>query len=175
MGEAKLADASVKTAKLGDSAVTSAKIADGTIVAADIAKNAITEDRLAAAVTAKFRSPVKLWEGKLLMQDGHTATLSQTVASQPHGIVLVFSGYNGSGTALDYYWTCFFVPAALVAAHPGKGHQFFNAAADCAAMMKYIYVANDKLTGYSGNNKNGTASGIAYNNNLWVLRYVYGV
>ena len=88
---AKLADLAVTEAKLAAGAVTSAKIKDGSIVSADIAAGTIAEDRLDAAVRAKFRAPALLWSGTLLMQSGHTATLSQKVSAQPHGIVLVFS------------------------------------------------------------------------------------
>lgn len=173
---AKLADLAVTEAKLAAGAVTSAKIKDGSIASADIAAGTIAEDRLAAAVRAKFRAPALLWSGTLLMQSGHTATLSQKVSEQPHGIVLVFSGYSGSnGVAYDYGFTCHFVPSAVVAAYPGKGHWFHALATDAAAMAKYIYIADDKLTGYSGNNGSGTSGGVQYNNLAWVLRRVYGV
>lgn len=173
---AKLADLAVTEAKLAAGAVTSAKIKDGSIVSADIAAGTIAEDRLASAVRAKFRAPALLWSGTLLMQSGHTANLSQKVSAQPHGIMLVFSSYNGStGVANDYGFTSFFVSSAVVAAYPGKGHWFHALATDAAAMAKYIYIADDKLTGYSGNNGSGTSGGVQYNNLAWVLRRVYGV
>ena len=173
---AKLADLAVTEAKLAAGAVTSEKIKDGSIASADIAAGTIAEDRLAAAVRAKFRAPALLWSGTLLMQSGHTATLSQKVSEQPHGIVLVFSGYSGSnGVAYDYGFTCHFVPAAVVAAYPGKGHWFHALATDTAAMAKYVYVHDDKLAGYSGNNGSGTSGGVQYDNLAWVLRRVYGV
>ena len=62
-----------------------------------------------------------------------------------------------------------------VTAYPGKGHWFHALATDAAAMPKYIYVHDDKLTGYSGNNGSGTSGGFQYNNLAWVLRRVYGV
>ena len=173
---AKLADLAVTEAKLAAGAVTSAKIKDGSIVSADIAAGTIAEDRLASAVRAKFRAPALLWNGTALMQSGHTATLSQKVSAQPHGIVLVFSSYNGStGGANDYGFTSFFVPSAVVSAYPGKGHWFSCLASDVPAMMKYVYVHDDKLTGYSGNNASGASGGVQYNNLAWVLRRVYGV
>ena len=42
-------------------------------------------------------------------------------------------------------------------------------------MAKYIYIADDKLTGYSGNNGSGASGGVQYNNLAWGLRRVYGV
>lgn len=173
---AKLADLAVTEAKLAAGAVTSSKIKDGSIASADIAAGTIAEDRLDAAVRAKFRAPALLWSGTLLMQSGHTAALSQKVSAQPHGIVLVFSGYSGSnGVAYDYGFTCHFVPAAVVAAYPGKGHWFHALATDTSAMAKYIYIHDDKLAGYSGNNGSGTSGGVQYDNLAWVLRRVYGV
>ena len=62
--------------------------------------------------------------------------------------MLVFSSYNGStGGANDYGFTCHFVPSAIVAAYPGKGHWFHAIATDAAAMaLSLIHISNSRRT-----------------------------
>ena len=109
------------------------------------------------------------------MTAGHTATLSEKVSEQVHGIVLTFSRYE-SGEVKDTNIQHFFVPKAFVAAHNGLGHTFVMAANKFAAVgTKYLYVNDDRIAGHADNNLTGTGNGITYNNAGFVLRYVIGV
>lgn len=116
-----------------------------------------------------------LWSGVYHMVDGHTATLSEPVSAQPHGIVLVFSVYE-DGVAGNHNFACRFVPKQIVAAHPGCGHTFvLGRTKFYKAATKYIYIRDTTLTGIADNTATGTGSGITYTNNNFVLRYVIGV
>ena len=118
-----------------------------------------------------------LWSGGMYMTAGHTATLSETVSSQPNGIVLIFSRYSGS-TVQNYHYNHFFVHKAFVKNHSGVGSTFVMATGDPFEVMasKYLYIHNDKIVGNDTNNASGTGgSGIVYNNAGFVLRYVIGV
>lgn len=112
--------------------------------------------------------------GSYLRED-QTATLSEAISAQPHGIVLVFSRYDTSdGAAYEDNFTYFFIPKAHVSLHNGKGVRLGSIGVD-GQMMKYIYVSDTVLTGHSSNNDTGTIDGITYANNEWVLREVIGV
>lgn len=117
-----------------------------------------------------------LWNGGSIMAEGATATLSQKVSNQPNGIVLVFSRYSSS-TVQNYHYNHFFVHKAFVEAHAGVGSQFLMTTDGSLSVVasKYLYIHDDKITGGSNNDKAGTASGITYNNEGFVLRYVIGV
>ena len=117
-----------------------------------------------------------LWSGAWYMHEDHTANLSQKVSEQPHGIVLVFSSYY-DGTARDYHFNSFFVPKKQVANHATKGHSFFMVSNPRFEKIacKYLYLHDDKVVGNEDNNLTGTANGITYANNYFVLRYVIGV
>ena len=136
-------------------------------------KSSLTPD----ASKKVYHEPKILWEGGMYMTAGHTANLSETVSSQPNGIVLVFSGYT-SGAAENSYFQSFFISKNLVSKHNGCGHliplytTYLNKAAS-----KYLYIHDGYITGHAGNNAAGTAesSGIVYENARFVLRYVIGV
>lgn len=118
-----------------------------------------------------------LWSGGMYMTGGHTVPLSETVESQPNGIVLIFSRYSGS-TVQNYHYNHFFVHKAFVKAHSGVGSTFIMATGDPFEVLasKYLYIHNDKIVGNDNNNATGTGgSGITYNNAGFVLRYVIGV
>lgn len=118
-----------------------------------------------------------LWAGALYMQDGQTATLSESVSSQPHGIVLTFSYYNGSAAQNEQFYN-FFVPRAHVTAFEGTGSGFLMPVWLLKAFaFKYLYISNTKIVGHSQNNDgNGsTASGAKWQNNYFVLRFVHGL
>lgn len=119
-----------------------------------------------------------LWGGNLTsgmyMTSGHTATLTEAVSAQPHGIVLVFSAYESS-TDTNYGWQCFFVPKQLVALST-SGHTFeLSRGKHTRKGTKYLYIYDTYISGHDDNNLTGTSNGITYANNKFVLRYVIGV
>lgn len=117
-----------------------------------------------------------LWSGTIYMQATQTAKLSETVAAQPNGIVLVFSYYGSSG-AENKVFQSFFIPKSLVTGQNGAPHSFFLANTTLSMVAtKYLYIYNDKITGHENNDKSGTGtSGIKYDNTKYVLRWVIGV
>lgn len=117
-----------------------------------------------------------LWTGAWYMKDTQTATLSELVSKQSSGICLVFSEYYDN-EAKNQTFMSFFVHKKLVATQPGKGHSFILGTTPFGHMgSKYLYISDDKITGHANNSTTGTAaSGIKYENNRFVLRYVIGV
>lgn len=123
----------------------------------------------------KFKNNI-LWGGGAIWPNAsQTATFSQPVSKQPHGIVLVFRGYNSAVQNGD--WHSFFISKHEVAGHGGQGHSFFLSHTPLSMLAtKYIYVSDSKLTGHDNNSKSETTSdGITYRNNRYVLQYVLGV
>lgn len=117
-----------------------------------------------------------LWSGSAMWPNAsQTANFSQTVSKQPHGIVLVFRGYNSGVQNGD--WHSFFVSKHEVAKHGGQGHCFFLSHTPSVMFAtKYIYISDNRLTGHDNNSKSETTSeGITYRNNRYVLQYVLGV
>lgn len=131
-----------------------------------------------AASKKVYHEQKLLWGGDMssgmYMTGGHTATLTETVSSQPHGIVLVFSYYNGISDT-NFNWQCFFVPKQLVALSSSGQTFMLNRGKFSAVATKYLYIYNDRIVGHDDNNATGTANGITYANNKFVLRYVIGV
>lgn len=119
-----------------------------------------------------------LWGGDLssgmYMTGGHTANLTEAISAQPNGIVLVFSAFNGASDT-NYSWQSFFVPKQLVALST-SGHTFTLSRGKFSYTgTKYLYIYDTYITGHDDNNLTGTANGITYANNKFVLRYVIGV
>lgn len=111
------------------------------------------------------------------MQASQTVYLSEPVSSQLNGIVLAWSAYE-SGAAKDWDWNYTFVPKNHVLLFNGNGvgsGLMTTTGALSYVGSKYVKVYDDRIVGYAGNESSGTAKGITYNNNHWVLRYVYGV
>ena len=125
-----------------------------------------------------FRQNVNkvLWSGGLYMTADHTANLSEAVSKQPHGIIIALSAYV-DGAVGDHDWFYYFVPKYHTANHNGKGI--------CVSVManapfghvgsKYLYVSDTTIKGHASNKTDSTGSGVDYDNNYWVLRYVIGV
>ena len=98
------------------------------------------------------------------MQSTQTATLSEAISAQPHGVILAWSYYSDG--AKNYEWSYHFVPKTHVANHAGTG--MYCIVGD--TYDKYLYVYDTKIVGY------GTSSGInSSSNGSYVLRYVIGV
>ena len=117
-----------------------------------------------------------LWSGAFYMQESHEIALSEPISSQATGIVLVFSRYTG-GTVHNYNFNHFFVPKMFVSLHDGAGSQFLMSSDGSFAGMasKYLYIGNKIIKGHANNVLTGTANGITFANNSYVLRYVIGV
>ena len=118
------------------------------------------------------RTPKILWSGGIFMNGNQTASLSDTVANQLSGIVLVWSRYNGG--AVNEMWFHHFVPknhVEIPVPSGSRGVGMFMASNVTAAapemIGKYVYVYNNRIV---GNDANSVAP-----NNRMVLRYVIGV
>lgn len=110
----------------------------------------------------------------MYMTAGHIANFTEPVSAQPHGIILVFSAYNGSDDT-NYGWETFFVPKQLVALTTA-GHTFILGRGRFTYVgTKYLYIYDDRIEGHADNNATGTNNGITFANNKFVLRYVIGV
>lgn len=107
----------------------------------------------------------------------HKCDLSKTpISQQPNGIVLAFSQYDqNNNVGLEDYMS-FFVPKQLVAAQPGAMHTFQLNTYNYSAMgTKYLKISDTLIEGNIVNEDVGSANGVSYANNKFVLRYVYGV
>lgn len=120
-----------------------------------------------------------LWSGTLYMSDKHTINLSNLISNMPNGIVLVFSKYSSSdGAAVNYNFSCHFVPRQEVIMHPGCGHSFSMGNADFSLLgTKYLYISDNQIVGHANNVDENvtTSSGIKRNSKAFVLRHVIGV
>ena len=121
-----------------------------------------------------------LWTGSSLLTASQTVTFGEKMSVQQSGIVLVFSRYISSA-AVDYFYSCHFVPKMLVTAATTAGQ---TAAAVTVTMTtnkfeaisgKYLRITDTGITGDDANSASGTSNGITYNNSLFALRYVIGV
>ena len=116
-----------------------------------------------------------LWSGTAFPLTDQTCYFNQSVSLQPHGIILVFRGWNNGAVNGD--WNSFFISKYEVGRHNGRGHGFLMSSTKLNRMcQKYIYIEDTYLWGHEDNNKKGTgASGAKYENDRFVLQYVLGV
>lgn len=121
-----------------------------------------------------------LWSGSSVLNASQTVTFTEKVSVQQSGIVLVFTRYV-SGAAVDYYYSCHFVPklvisAAASAGQTAAGVSFTMATNKFEAIAsKYVRITDTGITGDANNAANGTANGVTYDNDSFALRYVIGV
>jgi hypothetical protein len=110
------------------------------------------------------------------MTADQTINLSESVSSQPNGIVLVWSEYT-SGAAQNSGWSYFFVPKHRVTAGWSTGGLNCTAIhyGGSSTMTKYVYVHDTKIIGNDLNNDTNSNSFAPLANNRFVLRYVLGV
>ena len=110
------------------------------------------------------------------MHSGQTAYLEEKISDQLNGIILIWSFYNGE--VKDWGWNFTVIPKPFIADNPGgSGMSTFMAENSALGNVgaKYIYIRDDRIIGNDTNSKAGTgASAIKYNNNKFVLRWVYG-
>lgn len=117
-----------------------------------------------------------LWQGEYYMNASQVATLSEPVSQQINGIVLVFSLYR-DGYAEDVSLHSFFVSKKEVELMPNAPHTFFLMINSGFSVVgaKYLYIADNAITGDATNAEDGSNNGFTYKNSNFVLRYVIGV
>ena len=104
-----------------------------------------------------------------------TAPLTYNISTCPSGIVLHWQAYANSATQ-DYDHVYTFVPKQHVVVSSGKGVVCQLANSNYGYVgTKYVYIANGSITGHANNTATGTANGITYANNHWVLTQVIAV
>lgn len=127
-----------------------------------------------SSVLETFQNSI-LWSGNSFPTNSQTCNFNQSVSEQPHGIILVFRGWNSGVVNGD--WNSFFISKYEVGRHNGQGHGFLMSSTNLNRVcQKYIYISDTFLTGASQNNQSGTgSSGVKYANDRFVLQYVLGV
>lgn len=118
-----------------------------------------------------------LWSGAIWPTDSQAAPLNERISEQRNGIVLVWARYVDGEGAKDEQLICSFVPKKIVETKGGRGHAFVLMPNSLStASVKYVYVADQKLTGHANNATEGTGNnGIKYNNKYFALVQVIGV
>ena len=122
-----------------------------------------------------------LWSGTWYggwAQDAGSAVFSESVQSQPSGIVLIFQEYDPntqkvSGTDIN----SFFISKKQIALLNGAGVNFtFAQWYGAQYVSKYMYIGDTKITGNVSNaDAKWTSNGITFCNNWTVLTKVIGV
>ena len=113
-----------------------------------------------------------LWSGSYYMTESHTANLSHNISTCPTGIVLHFQPYTSS-TVQNYYHQYCFVPKTTSFA---AIHNFTLCTTGFTKVgMKALRIYDDRIVGDDANDDTGTASGITFANNYWVMTQVIAV
>lgn len=123
-----------------------------------------------------FNNQKILWQGSHYMTASETATLLENVSAQKNGIILVWSAFDTpNNTPYNYEWKFTTVPKFWVSMHEGTGvMETFTTGGFGYVGAKYVYIYNDRIVGNNSNSIADTDSGIVFQNNRWVLRYVIG-
>ena len=124
---------------------------------------------------ASFTTQKVLWSGGVFLQGGQTVTFSESISSQPNGIVLLFVDYDSRASdncATQGYWTCY-IPKQAVTDMNGRfwtcSTQYWSTTSVCN-VLKGFYVSDTKITGHDYSVRDGSVYGIGS-----VLCRVYGV
>ena len=119
-----------------------------------------------------------LWSGGHFMTTDQTATLSEPISKQAHGIILVFTPYVDNATK-TYDRNTFYIPKELIAMHNGQSMLFTPTGSMPGNIVanKCLFIFDNKITGHSQNAFAGQVSGsnIYIQNNKFVLQYVIGI
>lgn len=116
-----------------------------------------------------------LYRGPSQVPNSGYITLSEKVSEQLNGIVLCWSYYNGTN-AVNSNWQFTFIPKQFVM--NAEGRQGVDVFLHTGSYFgrKYVYISDDKIEGYASNTTSDiTHKGLTMDNNMFVLRFVYGV
>jgi len=128
-------------------------------------------------VTERFKNNI-LWTGAVYPLADQVVTLSSSVSTQPHGIIVVFTRFDTENkVAATERVQCFFVPKQAVATYSGKSFIFMLGSEQYSYVgSKRLFISDGKITGSYTNNSTGSAgSNIKYNNNQFCLTRIIGV
>lgn len=121
------------------------------------------------------RQSKSLWSGAYYMLASQTINLSEPISSQPNGIILVWRRY-ADGAAQNDNIVTHFIHKFVVSAYSGRGHNLPLGTSGFTKLgCKYLYISDSSITGNDNNSKTGTANGVTFANNYWVLTNVIGV
>ena len=126
----------------------------------------------------KYANMNVLWSGELIMNASEQAVLTESILSQPHGIILVFSAFDTvNNKPGDWWWNTQFIPKKFVEQHPWAKYCFnLSGGADAVGFgRKMLAFYDTKVIGDNANQGAYTAGGVRYENNRFVLRCIYGV
>ena len=126
----------------------------------------------------KYANMNVLWSGELIMNASEQAVLTESILSQPHGIILVFSAFDTvNNKPGDWWWNTQFIPKKFVEQHPWAKYCFnLSGGADAVGFgRKMLAFYDTKVIGDNANQGAYTAGGVKYENNRFVLRCIYGV
>lgn len=116
-----------------------------------------------------------LYNGGAWMTSEHSWSLSESVSTQPHGIILAFSECVGN-KAQNKGWNHFFISKKFVIDRSGEGSAFPLATYNFDVLgVKHLFIFSNKIIGSDENSQKGTANGITYDNTRFMLRYIIGV
>lgn len=118
----------------------------------------------------------RLWSGSgWYMNETQTATFSEPMSEQDHGIVFHWQAYTpGTGTQ-NYDHNYYFVPKTHAENEPGQGVMMLMASGS-GFVRKYLYVSDGQATGHAVNDDSGASwGGVSLVNNRLVLVEVLGV
>jgi hypothetical protein len=94
----------------------------------------------------------ELWSGVYFMQEGQTVTPTKKLTDCRNGWILVWSDYDDVGNkANNYDFHYSYVPKFIATKHNGSGHLFSVPRTPDGLIVKYVNIANDKITGVAGN------------------------
>lgn len=137
------------------------------------------EDALYVSGRDVFKPKILWQDNGMYMTGSHTATLSENISAQPHGVLLMWVRYN-NGTLEAENNAFEFIPRLRWSVEdrgffPWDGEEVSwsmpNTAFGNSVRAKWLYVHDDHITGHNAN----TASGSGYNNNYAVLVAVFGI
>lgn len=118
-------------------------------------------------------APKVLWShaAGYYMNENQTCSLSELMSEQARGIVLHWQGYIPGEGVKNYQHNFVFIPKTFNGGY-GVGMVLM---ADSRLVTKYVYVADDHVTGNVNNSAQDTISGVSIDNRYQALTEILGV
>ena len=110
------------------------------------------------------------------MEESHVINLGDSLTKQLSGIILIFSYYDVENrVAANLDFSCHFVPRFVWENYAGSCMTFALQTGNFGYMgTKTLTFYSDKIVGNALNTQTGQ-NGVKFDNNRFVLRYIFGV